>query len=249
MGILKRGQVVEVTRADLVAGYVGQTAEKTLQKVKEALDGILFIDEAYALTRTSPNDFGQEVIDTLVKAMEQYQDRLIVIAAGYPTEMEQFLYHNPGLRSRFLPEIQFPDFSIEELIEILQSFSLQESYHLTQEVLDCASDVLEKVRVMENEHFGNARSVQNLFEHMKGSLAVRVMTMMSHHSPSFDTDETFSTFTIHDLEGFAIQSSNLHTANLQNLFFQSDRNCESCEPRYSDGVLKQTRTSITARQT
>jgi stage V sporulation protein K len=101
MGLLRRGHCVEVSRVDLVAGYVGQTAQKTLQKIKEALDGVLFIDEAYALLSDLSMGFGQEAIDTLVKAMEDYQNRFVVILAGYPEETNRLLASNPGLLSRF----------------------------------------------------------------------------------------------------------------------------------------------------
>ena len=120
IGVLGTGQLVEVTRSDLVAGYVGQTAIKTTEAVQRALGGILFIDEAYTLTRSagSGQDFGQEAVDTLVKLMEDHRDELVVIAAGYGQEMAQFISSNPGLPSRFPRTIRFPDYSTDELASI-----------------------------------------------------------------------------------------------------------------------------------
>lgn len=174
LGLLRKGHCVEVTRAELVAGFVGQTALKTAEKIKEALDGVLFIDEAYTLARENGADFGLEAIDALVKAMEDYQGRLLVVVAGYPQEMSLFLQHNPGLKSRFAAPISFPDFTSEELGEILGQVSRRERYVLTQAVRQQAIQVLEEARVLEGRHFGNARAVLNLFHAMKGRLAGRV---------------------------------------------------------------------------
>jgi stage V sporulation protein K len=117
LGVLERGHVVEAERADLVGEYVGHTAQKTREQIRKALGGILFIDEAYSLTRGGERDFGREAIDTLVKAMEDHRGRLVVIVAGYPREMEWFLEQNPGLRSRFALHLHFPYYTVEELEE------------------------------------------------------------------------------------------------------------------------------------
>ena len=175
IGLLRKGHCVEVSRSDLVAGYVGQTALKTKEKVREALDGVLFIDEAYSLSRISENDFGREAIDTLVKSMELYRSRLIVIAAGYPDPMDSFLSSNPGLRSRFPTILQFPDFSISELGEILGRLARRETYILPEQVLAEAQNYLEQSQDLAAS-FGNARSVQELYEHMKTHLASRIMS-------------------------------------------------------------------------
>src|SRR5690554_7663423 len=118
MGILQKGHTVEVERADLVAQYIGQTAQKTREVIKQAQGGLLFIDEAYSLARGGERDFGKEAIDTLVKAVEDHKDELILILAGYRREMEFFLHTNPGLRSRFPLHIDFPDYTPEELERI-----------------------------------------------------------------------------------------------------------------------------------
>jgi SpoVK/Ycf46/Vps4 family AAA+-type ATPase len=195
LGLLRKGHCVEVTRADLVAGYVGQTALKTTEKVKEALDGILFIDEAYTLSRGTSYDFGQEAIDTLVKAMEDYRDRLVIIAAGYPEEMETFLQHNPGLMSRFDQPIPFPNFTGVELGEILEQAAKRERYHLSQEVSQHAIRVLEDARAHEGRNFGNARAVLNMFNLMKGRLAERLAGPMienPQHPVELPEDLAFS---------------------------------------------------------
>lgn len=120
IGILQKGVLVEVDRGGLVAGYVGQTAAKTDAAIRSALGGVLFIDEAYALVSRGENDFGQEAIETLLKQMEDHRDELVVIAAGYPRQMEAFLHANPGLESRFTRFWHFPDYSIEELLAIFE---------------------------------------------------------------------------------------------------------------------------------
>jgi SpoVK/Ycf46/Vps4 family AAA+-type ATPase len=204
LGRLRKGHCVEVSRADLVAGYVGQTALKTTERIKEALDGVLFIDEAYAFARQSVNDFGQEVIDTLVKAMEDYRDRLVVIVAGYSGPMEQFLLSNPGLNSRFSSRITFSDYSIGELERILVNLAAGEGFILPEDVKLKASQYLELLRRTEM-HFGNGRSVRNLFGEMKMLLAGRLMRQPSA-SESVTMDKnmlvTFSVTDMPDLNSF-----------------------------------------------
>src|SRR5438445_5613765 len=132
MGLLKRGQLGEVDRSGLVGEYVGTTALKTDRAVKRALDGVLFVDEAYALARggETRQDFGPEAIETLLKRMEDYRHRLVVIVAGYPALMHAFLVSNPGLRSRLSREIVFPDYSTDELVAITQKFAAESEYRL-----------------------------------------------------------------------------------------------------------------------
>lgn len=176
LGLLRKGHCVEVSRADLVAGYVGQTALKTMARVKEALDGVLFIDEAYTLIKDG-NDFGQEAVDTLVKAMEDYRERLVVVAAGYPEKMAQFLESNPGLSSRFAPPVEFPDYSASELGAILRGFAENGGFRFTQVVLEKAVTSLLSEKNQSPLSFGNGRSVHELLERMKGCLAERVLEM------------------------------------------------------------------------
>jgi SpoVK/Ycf46/Vps4 family AAA+-type ATPase len=199
MGLLRSGHVVEVNRADLVAGYVGQTAEKVMAKIDQALDGVLFIDEAYTLARGSANDFGQEALDTLVKAIEDHRDRLLVIAAGYPLEMEIFLAHNPGLRSRFLHPLEFPDFSEEELVQIFRITAQKEDFLVSTDIYREISRVLSIVRDENPNHFGNARTVLNLFDHMKSRLADRIIQDVEN----LDVDlKSKLEFDRSDIEGF-----------------------------------------------
>ena len=176
MGLLASGHVVEVHRSDLVAGYVGQTAEKVMDVVERALDGVLFIDEAYTLARGAGNDFGQEAIDTLVKAMEDRRDRMLVIAVGYPFEMEVFLSQNPGLRSRFLPPIAFPDLSEQELVQVFEQHAASEGFVVTEELSGELAVRLSQLRADHPEHFGNARTILSLFTFMKARLADRLFS-------------------------------------------------------------------------
>jgi SpoVK/Ycf46/Vps4 family AAA+-type ATPase len=176
LGVLRSGHVVEVSRADLVGGYIGQTALKTNAAVERARDGVLFIDEAYSLARgeSDGRDFGQEAIDALVQAMENMRGKLVVIAAGYPAPMEQFLRSNLGLPSRFTERVTFPDYSDLELGQILQQICADAGYELPPEALARALRWLAAQRRLQPESFGNARASRLLFELMEARLARRV---------------------------------------------------------------------------
>ncbi|MBO0701293.1 MAG: AAA family ATPase [Candidatus Dormibacteraeota bacterium] len=166
LGLLARGHVVEVSRTDLVGEYVGQTAPKTTAAFNRARGGVLFIDEAYTLSRGSDRggsgDFGQEAIDALVKLMEDHRDEVVVIAAGYSSEMRQFLRANPGLESRFSRTITFENYTPEQLAQILKLQVRENSYRLADETTDLATRYFRGMR--RDEHFGNAREARRLFE-------------------------------------------------------------------------------------
>ena len=165
LGILSKGHLVEVDRSGLVAGYMGQTGEKVMEVVEQAKGGVLFIDEAYALASNKQDgDFGQEAIDILNKAMEDYRDDLIVIAAGYHDEMQAFLDANPGLRSRFNKTIDFPNYSSDELVEIITNRAGKMDYEFDDAALEFIEDKFEKTLANPPQNFGNARSVRNYLE-------------------------------------------------------------------------------------
>jgi SpoVK/Ycf46/Vps4 family AAA+-type ATPase len=174
LGFVSRGNIIECARADLVAGYVGQTAMKTTRKVKEALGGVLFIDEAYTLARDigSTVSFGGEAIDTLLKLMEDYRDDLVVIAAGYSDEMEGFINANPGLQSRFTDTLEFPDYTDEELSAIFQGMAQSAGIALRQEVKSLIDEACAALR--NRPDFANARSVRTLFQRVMSAQAVRL---------------------------------------------------------------------------
>ena len=163
MGVLKKGHLVEVDRAELVAGYVGQTAIKTKEKIEEAMGGILFIDEAYTLAKGG-NDFGQEAIDTILKEMEDNRDSFVVIVAGYPEPMKKFLESNPGLKSRFNKNIFFEDYSEDELFEIFYSSCNRYGMWLTEEAKNTLKNYLHMLCQNKPENFANGREMRNIFE-------------------------------------------------------------------------------------
>ena len=177
LGVLKRGHLVETDRSGLVGRYVGHTAIKTAELVNTALDGLLFIDEAYSLAQGGESDFGQEAIDALVKRMEDHRDELIVIVAGYKNEMETFVASNPGLRSRFSTHITFDDYKPEELLAILKILCEKSDYHISKDTEGEVLKVFENAIRSAGQEFGNGRYVRNLFESAVRNQAMRLSTV------------------------------------------------------------------------
>ena len=176
LGILSKGQLVEVDRSGLVAGYVGQTALKTGKAIEKAMGGVLFIDEAYALNSGSENDFGQEAIDTILKAMEDHRDDLVVIVAGYDGLMQEFIRSNPGLESRFNRFLHFDDYTLDEMMAIFAMRCEKGCYTLEPEAEQQVRAFIQE----ENDSgisFGNARGVRNLFERILIQQANRLAEM------------------------------------------------------------------------
>ncbi|MCM3708708.1 MULTISPECIES: AAA family ATPase [Cytobacillus] len=173
-GFLKRGHLMVASRADFVAGYVGQTAIKTKKKIREALGGVLFIDEAYSLLSQTSGDFGKEVIDTLVDEMTKHNENLIVVLAGYPNEMEKLLASNPGLKSRFKKFFHFKDYSIAELLEIINSYAGKYEYTLTEEAKEYLSHTLSRIEV-----HGNGRFAANLADEAIQAQAMRIVSALA----------------------------------------------------------------------
>lgn len=176
VGILKRGQLVEVTREDLVGEYIGQTAAKTLEKIKEAYGGVLFIDEAYTLALGGDNDYGKEAISTLIKEMEDKRDKLMVIMAGYTREMEDLMFLNPGLKSRIGFTIQFPDYRPMELMKIFKDLCERNDYILERPAEAMIRIIFEELYVDRDKNFGNARLARQIFEKIRMRQAYRIMT-------------------------------------------------------------------------
>ena len=177
LGILTHGEMTETDRSGLVAGYVGQTALKVKEVVEKAVGGVLFIDEAYALASNGSNDFGGEAIDTLVKLMEDHRDNLVVIVAGYTEEMKRFLKSNTGLVSRFNRFIHFPDYSTQELVDILSGMAKKAGLKLEEGLEEHIAGYLDSMEEKERNEFGNARGIRNLFETMVVNQANRLVTM------------------------------------------------------------------------
>ena len=178
LGILSKGQLVEVDRSGLVAGYVGQTALKTQKVIEKAMGGVLFIDEAYALNGKSENDFGQEAIDTILKAMEDHRDDLVVIVAGYTDLMEKFIHSNPGLESRFNRFLLFEDYSPDEMLAIFRMQCKKGCYQLAEGTEELVRDYINEENG-DPETFGNARGVRNCFEHILVAQNNRLAAMES----------------------------------------------------------------------
>lgn len=175
IGILKKGHMVEVTRSDLVAEYVGQTGAKTLRKIKEAYGGVLFIDEAYSLNGNNTSDFGKEAIATLIKEMEDSRDKLIVIMAGYTKEMKELINLNPGMESRIKFIIEFPDYNPSELMGIFEELCKRESYTLSEEAKEKMKVIFKTQYENKDRNFGNGRLVRKYFENIKMKQASRII--------------------------------------------------------------------------
>jgi len=173
LGILSKGHLVETDRSGLVAGYVGQTAIKTAEVIKKALGGVLFIDEAYALTGTTENDYGQEAVNTLLKAMEDNRDDLVIIVAGYPALMRGFIKSNPGLESRFNRFLYFADYTAREMLDIFDMRCKKSGYMVDEETHKLLEGYLQTFSE-NNLSFGNARGVRNLFERAVSAQANRL---------------------------------------------------------------------------
>ena len=195
LGALSKGQLIEVDRSDLVGGYVGQTAIKTQEVIQKAMGGVLFIDEAYALSPNTENDFGQESINTILKAMEDHRDDLVVIVAGYDELMYRFINSNPGLKSRFNKYFHFDDYTPDELWKIFLRFAGKGSYTVSPEAEELLKDHLSTIYMLRGINFGNARDVRNLFEKIIAQQANRIVSIEN------PTNEQILEITPEDLKG------------------------------------------------
>ncbi|UJF36008.1 AAA family ATPase [Paenibacillus hexagrammi] len=176
MGVLSKGHFTEVERADLVGEYIGHTALKTRELMKKAMGGVLFIDEAYSLARGGDKDFGKEAIDCLVKGMEDKKNDFILILAGYSDEMDQFLATNPGLPSRFPIQVDFEDYSVEQLILIMEQMAKEREYVLLPQAIMKLKQHLADEKAMSWKAFSNARYVRNILEKAMRHQAVRLLS-------------------------------------------------------------------------
>ncbi len=192
IGVLSKGQLVEVDRSGLVAGYVGQTALKTQEQIKKAMGGVLFVDEAYALAQKD-DAFGQEAIDTILKAMEDNRDDFVVIVAGYTEPMKKFIESNPGLKSRFNKYIEFHDYNIDELEEIFYMNCNKYDYKVEEDVKHQIRALITARKIANIDNFANAREVRNLFEEIITNQARRVSALEN------PTSEDMMTIMLEDL--------------------------------------------------
>jgi SpoVK/Ycf46/Vps4 family AAA+-type ATPase len=197
MGLLERGHLVEVDRTSLVAGYQGQTAIKTESIIEQALGGTLFIDEAYTLSRGA-NDFGQEAIDTLLKRMEDYRGRFVVIVAGYPAEMNHFLDSNLGLQSRFANNFIFDDYNSRQMLEIAVTIALENGYRLDEGALQYMLDIFTKLYDNRDKNFGNARTARQILYESISNQEERIAGIYNC------SDNDLTTITIEDVERIVI---------------------------------------------
>lgn len=183
LGVLSKGHLLEVERADLVGEYIGHTAQKTRDLIKRAMGGILFIDEAYSLARGGEKDFGKEAIDTLVKAMEDHKNQFILILAGYSDEMDWLMQTNSGLPSRFPIQVDFPDYSVDELLHIAESMAKDHDYVLMPTTQAQLKQVILDEKILAPNLFSNARFVRNVMEKAMRNQAVRLLQLYPQQSP------------------------------------------------------------------
>jgi len=193
IGVLSKGQLIEVDRSGLVAGYVGQTALKTQEQIAKAKGGVLFIDEAYALAQKD-DAFGQEAIDTILKAMEDNRDDFVVIVAGYTEPMRKFIESNPGLKSRFNKYIEFPDYNIDELQQIFEMNCKKYDYIVAEDVMRQVRALITARKIENIDNFANAREVRNLFEEIITNQARRIAGIEN------PTNEDMMTILMEDLK-------------------------------------------------
>lgn len=219
--ILKTAKFIEADRATMVGGYVGQTAIKSNEVISQATDGVLFIDEAYSLSKSGGQDYGQEAIETLLKKMEDLRDRLVVIVAGYPNEMAEFISSNPGLESRFSRYIIFDDYHVSDLCQIFELMCRSNSYQLTPEARGNLAILLNRIFRDRDQNFGNARLVRNAYERTLGNHADRLA-----NSDGEITRETLSTIEAVDLP-FKIADGISEPYDLTNSVWHV--NCPQCE--------------------
>lgn len=194
IGILPKGQLVETDRSALVAGYVGQTALKTQEVIQQAMGGVLFVDEAYALTNDAQDSYGREAVETILKAMEDHRDELVVIVAGYTDLMHDFIKSNPGLSSRFSKYFEFPDYTGEQLVEIYKINAKKNGYRLAEDAEAELKGHFDALYILRDEHFGNGRTARNLFEASINAQANRLAEVTETLS-----DEDLQTITLADV--------------------------------------------------
>lgn len=203
IGLLEKGQLIEVDRSGLVAGYLGQTAIKTSEVIKSALGGVLFIDEAYTLSSEAGDSFGKECIATILKAMEDHRDELVVIVAGYDNLMKEFIESNPGLQSRFNKYFNFPDYTGEELEQIFLLNCKKNGYVASEDGLVLLREVFQKMYELRDDNFGNGRTIRNLFEKIINCQAGRLADLVEEQVESEKkelTDEELQTLTVEDVK-------------------------------------------------
>ena len=175
IGLLSKGQFIEVSRTDLIAGYQGQTALKVKKVIEQAKGGVLFIDEAYSITENDHSDsYGRECLTELTKALEDYRDDLVVIVAGYTEPMEHFFASNPGLKSRFNTFIEFPDYSAEELYRMLEKRCEETDYLLSEDAAQLIYEALQKLTTVKENNFANGRLVRNIYDDLIMNQARRI---------------------------------------------------------------------------
>ncbi|MGZ9584144.1 AAA family ATPase [Paenibacillus marinisediminis] len=183
LGLLSKGHLIEVERADLVGEYIGHTAQKTRELIKRSMGGVLFIDEAYSLARGGEKDFGKEAIDALVKAMEDHKNQFVLILAGYSDEMDELISTNSGLPSRFPIQIDFPDYQVDELLQIAETMAKEQDYVLMPQSLNVLRELVWEEKLLSPHLFSNARYVRNIMEKAMRNQAVRLLQLYPIQSP------------------------------------------------------------------